>query len=295
MVSPRARQNSQPPPVEPSPLIGRKVTLTLEKPGKTAYLRLPPEFGDGVVPSVFGSVSPNVQVGEAVEAFMLTDAKGEPQASLTLPMLVWGEVRFLEVTSETDMGVFVDWGLPKELLVPKREQPVRMRIGSRYPIALQLDRQGRLLGTGNVAELLHREPASFTIDQWVTGEAWRNDPNIGLFVILAGKWVGLLPKTEPHRQARGQESEYRINQIQPDGKLELSLRGPGAVELPGDVELVYDTLVNRRGLHVGDDTTPEQVREVFGISKKAFKRALGVLFKAGRVEFDAHGFARVIK
>lgn len=294
-MSSRTRQNFEPPPADPASPVGRQVTLTLEKPGKPAYLRLPAEWGAGTIPSVFGSVSPNAQVGDEVDTFVLTDAKGAPQASLTLPLLVWGEVRFLEVTSETDMGVFVDWGLPKELLVPKREQPVRMRLGNRYPIALQRDRQGRLLGTGNVAELLHQEPAPFRIDEWVSGEAWRNDPNIGLFVILARKWVGLLPKTEPHRQNRGQESEYRINQIQPDGKLELSLRGSGADELSGDVELVYDTLATRRGLHVGDDTDPEQVRDAFGISKKAFKRALGVLFKAGRIEFDANGFARVIK
>lgn len=225
----------------------------------------------------------------------MTDAKGALRASLTLPMLTWGEVRFLEVTSETDIGAFVDWGLPKELLVPKREQPVRMRVGQRYPIALQLDRQGRLLGTGNVAELLHREPAPFESGQWVSGEAWRNDPNIGLFVILAGKWVGLLPRAEPHRQDRGQTSEYRISKVLPDGKLELSLRGTGVAELPGDVELVYDMLSQRPNLRVGDDTAPEQLRDVFGISKKAFKRAVGVLLKRGQIEFDAEGFVRVKK
>jgi uncharacterized protein len=295
MVSPRARQTSETPPADFSLLVGHKVTLTLEKPGKTAYLRLPPEYGDELVPTVFGSVSPDARVGDAVEAFMLTDVKGAPQASLTMPALVWGEVRFLEVTSETDMGVFVNWGLPKELLVPKREQPIRMRLGQRYPVALQLDKQGRLLGTGNVAELLHQEPASFALEQRVSGEAWRNDDLIGLFVILEGKWVGLLPKTEPHRQKRGQQSEYRITQIQPDGKLELSLRGSGFDEMPSDVELVYDALATRRQLNVGDETSPEQVRELFGISKKAFKRALGVLFKRGQIEFDGKGFARVLK
>jgi len=250
-------------------------------------------MGGDTLPAVFGGVSPHAAAGDEIEAFVLTDAKGALRASLTLPMLTWGEVRFLEVTSETDIGAFVDWGLPKELLVPKREQPVPMRVGQRYPVALQLDRQGRLLGTGNVAELLHREPALFESGQWVSGEAWRNDPNIGLFVILARKWVGLLPKTEPHRQQRGQASEYRISKVLPDGKLELSLRGTGVAELPGDVELVFDILSQRTNLRVGDDTEPERVRDVFGISKKAFKRAVGVLLKRGQVEFDTEGFVRV--
>lgn len=294
-MSPPLRRTSEFAPGPPFPLVGHRVRLALDTPGKVAQLRLPPDVGGTTIPTVFGSVPPETRVGEEVEVFVVTDAKGAPQASLTLPFLVWGEVRFLEVTSETDMGVFVDWGLPKELLVPKREQPIRMRIGERYPIALQLDRQGRLLGTGNVAELLHKEPAEFEEGQWVAGEAWRNDPNIGLFVILAGKWVGLLPKAEPHRQKRGQESQYRISHVLPDGKLELSLRGSGVAELPGDVELVYDVLTSRPNLRVGDESSPDQIREVFGISKKAFKRALGVLLKRGQIEFDAKGFARVTK
>lgn len=244
---------------------------------------------------MFGKLPHDATLGQEVDAFLLTDAQGALQASLTMPQLAWGEVRFLEVTAETDLGAFVDWGLPKELLVPKREQAVRMRVGERYPVALKTDKQGRLLGTSQVAELLHLEPAPFEMEQWVAGEAWRNDPNIGLFVILEGKWVGLLPKTEPHRQQRGEASQYRISQVQPDGKLELSLRGTGVAELPNDVELVYDVLTRNPTLRVGDDSSPEQVRDNFGISKKAFKRALGVLFKRGQIEFDAKGCARVIK
>lgn len=244
--------------------------------------------------TVFGNVPTGTHVGQELEVFLMTDAQGAPRASLTLPLLSWGEVRFLEVTADTDLGVFVDWGLPKELLVPQREQLVRMRIGQRYPIALKTDRQGRLLGTAQVAELLHKEPHEFKIEQWVTGEAWRNDPLIGLFVIIERKWVGLVPKDEPHRQARGQESKYRVNQVLPDGKIDLSLRASGAEELPNDVELVFDILTRDPALRVGDDSPPDQIRDVFGISKKAFKRVLGVLFKRGDIEFDAKGFARVL-
>jgi predicted RNA-binding protein (virulence factor B family) len=73
------------------------------------------------------------------------------------------------------------------------------------------------------------------------------------------------------------------------------LRGSGAEELPNDVELVLDTLIQNPTLRVGDDSTPDQIREVFGISKKAFKRVLGVLLKRGQIEFDASGFARVVR
>lgn len=265
----------------------------MEQVGKANTVTLPAEYGGMGIPVVFGSLPPNTRVGQPVEVFVLTDVQGLAIASATLPLLSFDEVRFLEVTADTDLGVFVDWGLPKELLVPKREQLVRMRPGQRYPVALKTDRQGRLLGTAHVAELLHREPHAFTAGQWVDGEAWRNDPNIGLFAIIEGKWVGLVPKDEPHRQTRGQNAKYRISHVLPDGKLELSLRNPGATELPNDVALVFDVLTQNPALRVGDDTSPDEIRNLFGISKKAFKRVLGVLLKRGDIEFDAHGFARV--
>ncbi len=125
------------------------------------------------------------------------------------------------------------------------------------------------------------------------GEAWRNEPHIGLFAILAGKWVGRVPPDEPHQQQRGQASEYRIGKVLPDGKLEVSLRATIPAELPRDVDHVLATLRENPRLRVGDDTSPDHVRTHFGLSKKAFKRALGVLFKRGQIEFDAKGFARV--
>lgn len=275
--------------------MGCRLTVTVEQLGKVPLVRLASEHGGDSVPAVFGALPPGAAPGQTIEVFLMTDAVGAPQASLTLPHLANGEVKFLEVTAETDHGVFVDWGLPKELLVPRKEQLVRMRVGQSYPVALTTDRQGRLMGTAHVAELLHKEPHEFETGQWVMGEAWRNDANIGLFAIVEGRWVGLVPKDEPHRQQRGQATKYRINQVLEDGKLELSLRGSGAEELPNDVELVLDTLIQNPTLRVGDDSTPDQIREVFGISKKAFKRVLGVLLKRGQLEFDASGFARVVR
>ena len=106
-VSPPPRRTSELAPDPTSTLVGHRVKLALDTPGKVAQLRLPADAGGATIPTVFGSVPPETRVGEEVEVFVVTDAKGAPQASLTLPLLFWGEVRFLEVTSETDMGVFV--------------------------------------------------------------------------------------------------------------------------------------------------------------------------------------------
>lgn len=275
-----------------SALFGRKLSLEVERMNATqAWVRA--VAGVASVPTAFGSIPPDTRVGGSLDVFLCEDATQRPVASLTIPLLVRDEVRFLNVVKATADGAWVDWGLPTPLFVPKREQITRMRVGESYPIALSVERDGVLLGTAHVTELLHTEPASFEAGQWVTGQAWRNDPEIGLFVILEGKWVGRVPPNEPHQQQRGQTSEYRVSQVLPDGKLEVSLRATKDAELPRDVDHVLAALRVNPRLRVGDDTSPEHVRQHFGLSKKSFKRALGVLFKRGDIEFDAKGFARV--
>lgn len=249
--------------------------------------------GTASVPTAFGNVPVDTRIGSLLDVFLCTDAQRQLVASLTIPLLVRDEVRFLKVLKSTADGAWVDWGLPTPLFVPKNEQITRMRVGESYPIALNVERDGVLLGTAHVTELLHTEPAPFEAGQWVEGQAWRNDPEIGLFAILEGKWVGRVPPSEPHQQQRGQTSQYRISKVLPDGKLEVSLRATKDAELPHDVDHVFATLSANPRLRAGDDTSPEHVRQHFGLSKKAFKRALGVLLKRGDIEFDAKGFARV--
>lgn len=273
-------------------VVGRQVTLVVERvTGAHAWLRVAP--GVAPIPTEFGDLPVGTVAGSKLEVCVCFNAKGQPVASLTLPTLFWGEVRFLEVSKETADGAFMDWGLPLPLFVPKREQIARMSRGSIHPVALTLNRDETLIATTAVTELLHLEPAPFQTGEWVSGEAWRNDPQIGLFVILEGKWVGRVPPTEPHQQQRGEAAQYRICKVLPDGKLEVSLRATVADEIPHDAEHVLATLCENPAWRVGDDTSPDQVRDKFGLSKKAFKRALGVLFKRGDIEFDAKGFARV--
>jgi uncharacterized protein len=272
--------------------LGQRLSLEVDRvSGGQAWVRVATDIAP--IPTAFGDVPAGTTAGSHLDVFVCADARDLPVASLRTPALEWGEVRFLEVVKETQYGAWVEWGLPVPLFVPKREQITRMRVGTKHPVALCLSREGLLAGTTHVTELLHLEPAPFEVGQWVHGEAWRNDPEIGLFAILEGKWVGRVPPDEPHQQERGQAAEYRIGQVLPDGKLEVSLRATIAAALPRDVEHVLTTLNARPALRVGDDTSPEQVRALFGLSKKAFKRALGVLFKRGQIEFDAKGFARV--
>ena len=199
-----------------------------------------------------------------------------------------GEVAFLAVTDVTSFGAFVDWGLAKELLVPRGEQTHDMRVGTRYPVGLYLDDTERLAGTMRVSEML-RDRREFQLDEWVEGEAWRNEADLGVFVIVERRYVGLLPAAEPNALARGEAARFRVTNILPDGKIELSLRAPAHEELANDAQKILAALALPGMPKVGDRSSPEEIRARFGLSKKAFKRAVGRLLKEGAVTMDREG------
>lgn len=230
--------------------------------------------------------------GDLLEVFVYLDSHDRPVASARAPRLSLHEVAFLEVRDLTPIGAFVEWGLPKQLLVPFAEQTQPLEHGDLVPIGLIRDASGRLAGTMRIRELLH-EGGDFTPGEWVEGEAWRQEPGVGVFVILERRFVGLLPEREPHRLRRGESASFRIAHVWPDGRLELSLRGHAHDELAQDAEHVLAQLQRPQRAAVSDRSSPEQIRSQFGLSKKAFKRALGRLLKRGDVRLDARGEVRL--
>jgi predicted RNA-binding protein (virulence factor B family) len=226
--------------------------------------------------------------GDELSVLIYLDSEDRPVATRRPPRLTLDEVAFLEVTDVTPIGAFVDWGPPKELLVPHAEQTRELRVGDRHPIGLFVDSSGRLAGTMRVSEML-KKTGDFKLDEWVVGEAWRSEPEMGVFFILERRFVGLLPAGEPHTLSRGQEARVRIASVLPDGKVELSLRGHAHEELESDAQKILEVLGRPGAPSVGDQTSPEQIRAIFGLSKKAFKRAAGRLLKQGAVTVDREG------
>ncbi len=204
------------------------------------------------------------------------------------PCLEPGEVAFLTVTGVTSFGAFVEWGPPKDLIVPNAEIVDEIRVGERHPIGLFVDVQGRPTGTMRVRELLDGT-GRFDLDEWVQGEAWRKEPGIGVFVIVEKRYVGLLPEAEPCTLGRGDAGRFRIAHVHADGKIELTMRGLAHEERDADAERVLAVLTKEPSLRVSDRSDPEVIREKFALSKKAFKRAVGGLLKRSAVAFDESG------
>ena len=236
--------------------------------------------------------------GDELEVFLYLDSEGRPLATTAVPRLELGEVAFLTVSELTQFGAFVDWGLPKELLVPFAEQTVALTVGARHPIGLYLDSSGRLAGTMRVSEMLDAkrrgEKVEWTLDEWIDGEAWRNEPEIGLFVIVERAYVGLVPRSEAHGLGRGEAARFRISNILPDNKIELSLRGHAHEELENDAHTILAALRNTEESPLSEKASPEELRDRFGLSRKAFKRAVGRLLKERVITIDDDGLLRVV-
>jgi predicted RNA-binding protein (virulence factor B family) len=239
-------------------------------------------------------VPPDAKAGDRVTVFIYLDSDDRVIATTREPKVALGEVAFLEITSVTQIGAFADWGLVKELLIPYAEQSKELYVGERQPIGLYLDKSGRLAGTMFVTDMLSHVPNGVVRDSWLPGEAWRNDPDIGLFAILERTFVGLVPASEPHRLQRGETAKFRVAHVLPDGKVVLSLRQHAHKEQQTDAATVLAVLSRPGAPRVGDRSDPDLIRDLFGLSKKAFKRAVGKLLKERAVTIDEAGCVVVV-
>jgi predicted RNA-binding protein (virulence factor B family) len=262
-------------------VLGRRVRLNIQRiTSAGAFL------ADVLLPN--RDVPEGAKVGDELDVFVYLDSEERPVLTTATPLIGLGQVAFLEITSVTPIGAFADWGLGKELLVPFAEQSRELFVGEHQPIGLYLDKTGRLAGTMFVTDLL-AEPRRVVLNEWIEGVAWRNDPDIGLFAILERAFVGLVPAAEPHRLTRGQAAKFRVAHVQPDGKVVLSLRQQAYKARASDGEAILEVMSRPNPPRVGDRSDPDLIRDLFGLSKKAFKRAVGGLLKTGQVRIDEQG------
>jgi uncharacterized protein len=274
-------------------LLGRVVPLTVRRFGPPgAFLAVDAKDPDPNAPTILlprNDVTQAMTEDSEIEVFVYLDSEDRPIATTRTPKLTLGRVAFLPVTDVAPFGAFVDWGLRKELLVPRVLQTRDMHVGERHPVGLFVDDTGRLAGTMRVSEMLS-EGGDFELDEWVAGEAWRKDPELGVFVILEQRFVGLVPASEPANLERGEPARFRVANILADGKVELSLRGHAHEEVDADAQQILQRICQPGASKVGDRSSPDEIRELFGLSKKAFKRAVGRLLKQRAVTIDSEGY-----
>ena len=234
-------------------------------------------------------VPEGIQEGDSLTVFVYRDSDDRLIATVNEPALTLGEIARLSVKEVTRVGAFLDWGLEKDLFLPFWEQTRKVAAGEEILCALYVDKSGRLCATMNVYPYLSsRSP--YHAGAHVTGTVYETSENFGVFVAVDDRYSALIPKREAEDAdlSVGQTVSVRVSRVRSDGKLELSLKEKAYKQMDTDAELIEKKI---RGQYNGvlpfdDKADPETIREVFGITKAAFKRAVGALYKERKIEFS---------
>ncbi len=223
--------------------------------------------------------------GDVLEVFLYRDSRDRMIATTREPKLTLGGLAVLQVVQTGKIGAFLDWGLEKDLLLPFREQTVKVHTGDQVLVSLYLDKSSRLCATMKVYPFL-KTNSSYAIGDTVDGLVYEISGNFGVFVAVDNQYSGLIPKREAQAGYRvGQNLKLRVTEVKEDGKLTLSARGKAYEQIREDSENVLQVIREFAGVLPFDDkASPEVIQREFGLSKAAFKRAVGRLLKEKQVE-----------
>ena len=230
-------------------------------------------------------VPAGLSMGDPVEVFVYKDSEDRPIATVNKPMLTLGEIAELKVVSISSIGAFLDWGLEKDLFLPFKEQTTQIREGKSYLVTLYLDKSERLCASMKIYDALSTE-SPYKKDDRVSGTIYGMNENYGAFVAIDDKYNGMIPKKEIHQKLWiGDRVEARVVRVREDGKLDLSLRDRAYKQMDADCQLVLSTIESYDGvLPFTDKANPAVIERELGISKNAFKRAVGRLLKQKKIQ-----------
>lgn len=232
-------------------------------------------------------VPEGIEAGDPIEVFLYKDSSDRMIATTKEPKITLGQLAVLEVVDVGRIGAFLDWGLEKDLLLPFKEQTTKVEKGDRCLVSLYIDKSGRLCATMKVYPLL-RTDSSYKKDDTVNGTVYEISRDFGVFVAVDNKFSALIPKREVYgRMYIGQQIEARVAAVKADGKLDLSVRSRIPEQMDADAQKIMERLEKGGGvLPFTDKADPERIRDEFGMSKAAFKRAVGRLMKQGKIRID---------
>lgn len=238
-------------------------------------------------------VSDDLAVGDEIDVFVYKDSEDRPVATTDVPYVEVGQFAFLQVVAVNKVGAFLDWGLPKDLLVPFSEQKARMQQGGIYLVYVYLDNEsGRIVASAKVEKYLGNLIPAYKPGQRVEALVWEHTP-IGYKVIVDNLFQGMLYQNELYRPVEIEETvDAYVKMVRPDGKIDLTL-GDKAVNRVRELsDEIMERLKNSGGsLPYGDKSSPDDIKAEFKCSKRDFKQAIGRLYKGHRIVIDGGNIA----
>ncbi len=239
-------------------------------------------------------VPPGVSIGDALEVFLYKDSKDRLIATTNRPKLTLGGIAALQVRSVGEIGAFLDWGLEKDLFLPYKQMTRPLEAGDTVLVTMYIDKSSRLSASmKNLYELLSRESA-YQKDDMVKGRVYEFSDNFGTFVAVDDKYSAMIPSHEDCSDLRiGDEIEAKVTNVKPDGKLDLTRREKAYLQIDTDAQKVMQVLEAHGGeLPYNDKASPEVIKREMKMSKNAFKRAVGHLYKERKIKITDSGIQK---
>jgi predicted RNA-binding protein (virulence factor B family) len=271
-------------------LLGKRNLLPIVRSAPPGFYLDGGTHGEILLPGRF--VPPKSMPGDKIAVFVYRDSEDRLVATTQVPLAMEGEFACLRVVSVNPrIGVFLDWGLDKDLLLPIREMAGPLQPGERVVVQVMLDdKTDRLVATARTNRRLDLTPAKYHEGESVKLLVASKSP-LGYNSIVNDAHRGLLYNTDLSGPLKiGERIEGYVRAIRPDGKIDLA-PGRAGYRRIGEVSEKVIAVLTAGGGHLPyhDNSSPEEIREAFGVSNKAFKQAIGALFRERRIVIEADG------
>lgn len=244
------------------------------------------DLGEVLVPKRYAPN--NAEVGQMIDVFIYLDSQDRLVATTDKPLAYVGEVAYLRVNQVNRTGAFLDWGMPKDLMVPFAEQRVPMEAERSYCVYLYIDNSGRVAASSKLSLYLHEKNGDFKSGQEVRLQVVSRS-DLGYTAVINGTHLGLIHNSDILQPLRmGQKLKGYIKGIRPDHKINLRIQRHGAAARDELGERILAFLAENNGeSDLTDKSTPEAIFSVYRTSKANYKKTLGRLYKAKKITLSA--------
>lgn len=240
-------------------------------------------------------VPEGTSLGDELEVFLYKDSKDRLIATTNQPKLVLGGLAVLKVLEVGKIGAFLDWGLEKDLFLPYKEMTARIEPEDEVLVTLYIDKSRRLCASMKKLYELLRTDSPYQKGDTVNGRVYEFGRDFGTFVAVDDCYSAMIPAHEDCSKLRiGDVIEAKVLGVKPDGKLDITMREKAYLQMDADAEKVMEVIEEFAGvLPFTDKASPEVIKRETGLSKNAFKRAVGRLYKERRIEITERAIRKI--
>ncbi|MDZ4668118.1 MAG: S1-like domain-containing RNA-binding protein [bacterium] len=269
--------------------IGKKNTLTAARQSAVGVYLEDDKGNEVLLPNKY--VPNSLKTGELLEVFIYKDSEDRLVATTLVPLIEVGTMANLKVNMVSSFGAFMDWGMEKDLLVPDKEQMTRMKEGETYLVYCYLDEvTERLVGSSKIKKFLNNDNLKLKDGESVEAVIFDDTP-MGYLAVVNNKHMGLIYHNEVYgRLNLGETVTAYVKKIKETGELDLSLQKIGFKHVDDQTEVILDLLRKNKGfINLSDSSSPEEIQARLKMSKKVYKKAIGILYRQKKLRIELDG------